>query len=244
MRKLLLSLILCAAISSSTRADLNSEIESLSEAFGKVAAAIAKAPEADRSKLYDKLRKQVNTMAFTMGAFPDGADTIKSERSDEILVDLVYGAFKVDQSHLERAIIHTKDRELAVSTMQDRARCLIALFPICRSATGGGGDVQSLAFFERGALVQYFAEAYRFIPDSLVESIRPQMPRWRGEDRIPGLLVMTETGNADARAELEHFTSQSAHRLKTCFRVFSRSEKKQDGQKGAPNKSVESSQTP
>ncbi|MEY4483417.1 MAG: hypothetical protein RL693_869, partial [Verrucomicrobiota bacterium] len=157
MRITALSLALFALLGASARGDINSDIESLTEAYGKVADAIAKAPEADRPKLYDKLREQVSSMAFGLGWIPDGSDTIKSERSDRILVDSVYSAFTADQGHLDRAIIHTKDRERAIAVMPDRAKSLITLFPICHSAVGGATDCDSITFSERVYLVQYLA---------------------------------------------------------------------------------------
>ncbi len=243
MRTIILFLVLFAVIGTSARGDINSDIESLTEAYGKVADSIAKAPEADRPKLYDKLREQVSGMAFGLGWIPDGSDTIKTERSDRILVDFVYSAFTADQGHLDRAIIHTKDRERAVAVMPDRAKCLIALFPVCRPAAGGATDCDSVTFSERVYLVQYLARAYRFIPDSLVESVRPQMSRWAGEDRIPGLLILAESGDADAKTELERLTSESARKVKSVFRHIVDSAKKRDAEKGASNKSVEPTPT-
>ncbi|MBA4150736.1 MAG: hypothetical protein H0X66_21695 [Verrucomicrobia bacterium] len=225
-----LFLALLVVIAGCARRDTNSDIESLTEAYGEVAAAIAKVPEADRPKLYDNLREQVSSMAFDLGWTPDGSDTIKAERSDRILVDFVYTAFTADQGHLGRAIIHTQDRERAVAVMPDRAQCLIALFPICRSASGGPVDVHSTTFSERVLLVQYLARAYRFIPDALVEAVRPQMQRWTGEDRIPGLLVLAESNDAEATTELERLTSESARRVKSVFRSIIDSAKKRDEQ--------------
>lgn len=238
MRITALSLTLLALIGASARGDINSDIESLSEAYGKIEDAIAKAPEADRPKLYDKLREQVSAMTFGLGYTPDGSDTIKTDRSNKILWDFVYSAFRSDQGHLERAIIHTKDKARAIAVMPDRARCLIALFPLDRSAAD-----DTRYWGERLQMVQYLADAYRFIPDSLVDSVRPQMPRWTGEDRIPGLLVLAEHEDADAKAELERLHSKSARNMKSVFRLIVDSAKKRDEQKGASNKSVEPTPT-
>jgi hypothetical protein len=239
MKTILLSLASFALIGASARGDINSDIESLTEAYQKIENAIRNAPEEERPKLYDKLREHVNVMVFGLAYQPEGSDTIKAETSDAILVDFVYSAFGADQMHLERAIIHTNDREKAIAAMPDRARCLVGLFPICRSASGSEVAVRTPAFHERVLVVQYLANAYLHIPASLVESVKSQMSRWRGEERIPGLLILAESGDGDAKAELEGFPSKSADGLKKVFRAIIDHEKKRGEEKGSSDKSVE-----
>jgi hypothetical protein len=239
MKTIILTLGLFAAICASAKGDINSDIESLTKACWKVKDAIKNAPEEERPKLYDCLREHVGAMAFGFAYAPEGSDSIKTAKSDAILVDLVYSAFTADQAHLERAIIHTNDREKAISVMPDRAGCLLGLFPICRSIPGSEVAVDTPAFGERVLVVQYLARAYLHISDSLVESVRPQMSRWRGEERIPGLLVLAESGDEDARAELEGFTSKLAGGLKKLFRGVIDHEKKRGEEKGSTEKAGE-----
>jgi hypothetical protein len=239
MKITLLSLALIAVIGTSARGDISSDIQSLAKAYQNAKDAIRNAPEAERSKLYDDLREQVSAMAFGLAYVPEGSDTIKPDKSDEILLDFVYGAFTADQGHLERVMIHTNDREKAIAAMPDRARCLVGLFPVCRTASGGEVEVHTPAFRERVLLVQYLANAYEHIPDSLVESVRSQMSRWQGEDRIPGLLVLAERGDAAARAEVEQFASKSARGVRKLFRSMIDHARKRDEQKGPSSKPIE-----
>ncbi len=52
------------------------------------------------------------------------------------------------------------------------------------------------------------------------------MARWKGDDRVPGLLVLAESGDLSAKAELDSLTSKDAEYLKRLFRHIIDLEKK------------------
>jgi len=205
---------------STVGADTESRIKALSETFDKMVAEIDKAPQTKKPKLYDELREQVSAMVFGLAYGPDGIDTNNTSRSDEILVDFVYGVFTADQAHLERAIIHAGGKEEAIGVMPARVRCVASVYPVgsCRDCC------------ERVYFLQYLARAHRYIPDSLPEIVGAQMARWKGDDRVPGLLVLAESGDLSAKTELNSLTSENAEKLKRLFRHIIDLEKK-DGQK-------------
>lgn len=233
MKPLLASFILFTLLASSARADIDTDIAALTDGYERILVAIGDAPEKDRSRLYEKLREHATAMACATALSPNGDNALDKTGSDRVLVDLVYGAFSANQVHLQRVIAHTKDGERAVAIMPDRARSLTAVFPVCSSTSDNPVALRSPAFSECVYFMQYLARAYPVIPESLVKEVRQQMPRWEGEQRIPGLLVLSENGDAVAKAELDRFTSESAQKLGIAFRVLVDSTRKAEQDRNA-----------
>lgn len=190
------------------RADTESQIRTLHETFVLIVRDIASAPQAEQPQRYDALRERVSAMVSGLVRTPDGSDTIKPDRSDELLVDFVYSAFLADQDHLDRVVTRTAATNEAIAAISTRVRCLAAMYPI-----GATGSCCEQCYF-----VQYLARAYRHIPSFLPEIIRPQMSRWKANHRIPELLVLSEGGDLGARTELENGNSPDIEKMKTLFR--------------------------
>ena len=115
-----------------------------------------------------------------------------------------------DQGHLERAIIHTDEDALASQLIGERTEILCRIFPIN----------PNIETNETIMFTQYIAHSYRYNPKQVTAAIQTNINRWKGEHRIPSLLVLRENGDKSVQAELDLFTSKLAERIKIVLRVM------------------------
>lgn len=192
--------------------DLESKIDNLSVTFAQITDEISNTPVAERPKLYDRLREQVSMMAGVLVMYPDGTNHLETARSDKVLIDFVYGVFTSEQCHLASVCRHTADKKQAIELMAPRAKSLISIFPL--RVSEDTSDCCSEAFF----FTQFLAYVYPYIPEHLADLVRQNMSRWKGDDRVPGLLVLTESGDRDAAKTLDASKTQEVETLKVLFR--------------------------
>lgn len=195
---------------STTFASPEEKITALGKAYESITEEINKLPDSDRQKGYDLLREQVSAMGFGMGFYLDGSTSVNEQRGKSWLVEQVYTLFYADQGHLERAKIHTEEKTLATQLIGDRAEVFCRIFPLS----------QDRSLKEDLSFSQYLAISYLHNPKPVIAGIEANLARWKGEDRLPALLILAENGDKTVQPEVDAYTSKRAKGMKIAFRAI------------------------
>jgi len=207
MKYKLLTYLLSVGISSTMVASTEDKIVALGKSYEGITEEINKLPDNERQKAYDLLREQVGAMGHGMGYYLDGSNAVNEQRGQSWLVEQVYHAFMAEQGHLERAIIHTGENKLATRLIGDRTLVFCRMFPLGQSGNIG----ESLSF------TVCLANSCLHNPKQVTVAIESQLTRWKGQDRLPVLLILAENGNKTFQPEVDSYTSELVNKVKITF---------------------------
>ncbi len=192
----------------------NDDLNILQESWNAIYIDMFALPTEERRELYANLLNVANSMVISLALFPGGGYDLDRGSHDEVMIELLERIFSGEQAALKRAASKDDERDEALDIMKERARSFMAMYPImdikAKDAQSGQAEIIVLSI--------YLARAYNYIPEEITELAKKKLPRWEREQRVPGLLVLAESGDDRAREELETYDSETIRDAKSTFR--------------------------